>query len=57
MDELDEIEEPYSKEMAYKMIRLGEDDQDVESRENSWDIEFYYVREFDTDGFREVKED
>ena len=57
LDELDEIEDASKKGMAYKMIRLGEDDKDVEARDNSWDIEFYYIRKFDTEGFETVKED
>lgn len=32
---------------AYKLIRIGEDDTDVEVRQNSWDIELWIVRKID----------
>ena len=58
MDELDEydIDKSTSDGMGYKMIRLGESDEDVEERDNSSDLEFYYIRQLDTDGFALEKE-
>lgn len=32
---------------AYKFMRIGEDDCDVEVRQNSWDIELWMVRKID----------
>ena len=54
LKELDSIEDAYDKGMAYKFIRLGESDGDVEERTNSYDIDFYYLREFDTGNFTQI---
>ena len=56
LNALDEIEDPYDTSMGYKMIRLGEDDGDVEERSNTDMIEFYYTRRFDTAGFERSDE-
>lgn len=42
---------------GYKFMRLGEDDNDTETRENDWDIELWMIRRIDIpDGLEEVKE-
>lgn len=48
MDTLDE-EHVEGDELAYKMLRLGEDDDDIESRRNDWSIELWMVRKIDLD--------
>ena len=55
MDELNDDEffkDIPNEEMSdwgYKFIRLGEDGDDVEERDNDCDVEFYYIRQFDID--------
>lgn len=52
MSKLDESEYYTKEKTGYKMIRLGESDDDIEVRDNGSGIEFYYIRQFDTEGFR-----
>lgn len=54
MDELDAYDDSnnaYDIEMGYSMIRLGESDGDIECRDNTDNLDFYYVRDIDTEGF------
>lgn len=37
-------------ELGYRMLRIGEDDDDVERRENDWNIELWMIRKIDLDG-------
>lgn len=48
MEALDE-EHNYclSDELGYKFIRLGEDDDDVETRANDWSLELWIIRKID----------
>ena len=57
LDELDDIPDPYLKGMGYSMLRLGEDYGDVEDRSNTCQLVCYMIRDIDTDGFEEVKEE
>lgn len=42
-------EEDIEKEkLGYKMIRIGESDNDIETRTNDYDCELYLTMEFDT---------
>ena len=60
MDELDELDdgcnadETYEKELGYHFIRLGEDNDDVETRCNCWHVELYMIRKIDISDFEEV---
>ena len=45
MDELDLLEN--RKGYGYKFIRIGEDDSDVEVRQNNWNIELWIMRQID----------
>lgn len=42
LDDIDDADFSYS----YKYIRLGEDDTDIDVRQNNFRIEFYYTRLF-----------
>ena len=56
LDKLDEIDFTGETDgFGYKMIRLGEEDNDIESRDNCHNVELYYRREIDTDGYKEEK--
>lgn len=46
MNELDELDEPDFTD-SYKFLRLGEEDTDVESRSNNWNVELYFKRFID----------
>lgn len=40
---------------GYKFIRLGEDDNDVETSSNDWSIELWMIRKIDIpDGLEEI---
>lgn len=60
LDKLDELQDPNDYETTghgYKFIRLGENDDDVETRENDWDIELWMLRKIDIpDGLEEITE-
>lgn len=50
MDKLDELQDPndYNETgYGYRFMRLGEDDDDVETRENDWNIELLMIRKID----------
>ena len=59
MDELDELQDPNNHDdtgYGYRFMRLGEDDTDIETRQNSWDIELWMVRKIDIpEGLEEVE--
>ena len=58
MDRLDKLNDSKSDKdtgYGYKFLRLGEDDTDIETRENDWNIELWMKREIDIpDGLEEV---
>lgn len=55
MDELDGYNED-DEGYGYKFLRLGEDDTDVESRTNNYNIELYFIREIEIpDGMEKMK--
>jgi len=60
MDKLDELQNPNDKTdtgYGYRFMRLGENDDDVETRENDWDIELWMIRKIDIpEGLEEVVE-
>ena len=50
MDKLDELQNPnnYGETgYGYRFMRLGENDDDVETRENDWNIELWVIRKID----------
>ena len=50
MNKLDELQDPnnYNETgYGYSFMRLGEDNDDIETRENDWDIELYMIRQID----------
>jgi len=52
LDEYDDQDTGY----GYKFLRLGEDDTDVESRTNNYEVELYFIREIEIpDGMVEMK--
>ena len=59
MDELDELQDPNNGEdtgYGYRFMRLGEDDNDIETRQNSWDIDLCMTRKIDIpEGLEEIK--
>lgn len=57
LNELDKLEaKEESGEYGYKFLRLGENDDDIESRENNWDLELYIIRQIDIpQGLEEVE--
>lgn len=58
MDELDTLQNPNDDNTGYgyKFLRIGEDNDDVETRENSWDIELWMIRKINIpDDLEEVK--
>ena len=60
LDKLDELQDPNDYETTvygYRFMRLGEDDEDTETRGNDWDIELWMIRRIDIpDGLEEIKE-
>ena len=50
LNELD-IDEAIENKMGYKFIRLGEDNDDVETKENTYVIELWMVRKIDLSDF------
>lgn len=58
MDKLDELQDPndYNETgYGYRFMRLGENDDDVETRENDWNIELWMIRKIDIpDGLEEI---
>ena len=50
MDDLDEMDFENIPGLAYHFIRIGEEIVDNEERSNSWDLDFYLMRSFPTDG-------
>lgn len=59
MDELNELQDLNNGEetgYGYRFMRLGEEDNDIETRENSWDIELWMTRKIDIpEGLEEVE--
>lgn len=59
LDELDKLQKPDNHEdtgYGYKFMRLGESDDDVETRKNDYDIELWMIRKIDIpEGLEEVK--
>jgi hypothetical protein len=53
MNKLDEYEndEAIKEQLGYKFLRLGEDDSDVETRSNNWEIELWMIRQIDLSDF------
>ena len=47
LDELHDHDDDQETGYGYKFMRIGEDDGDVETRENDWDIELWMVRKID----------
>ena len=56
MDELDDHFGTSDDGYGYKFIRLVESGGDEEERDNCYNVEFYWYRELDTDGFNEEKD-
>ena len=58
MNKLDELQKPniYDETgYGYRFMRLGEDDVDVETRQNDWGMELWLMRKIDIpDGLEEV---
>ena len=58
MDRLDKLNDSKSDKdtgYGYKFLRLGEDDTDIETRQNDWDIELWMIRKIDIpDNLEEV---
>ena len=61
LDRLDELQDPNDYETTgygYKFVRIGEDNDDIEIRQNDWNIELYIVRKIDIpDGLEELPTD
>lgn len=59
LNKLDELQEPSDYETigyGYKFMRIGENDDDVETRENDYGIELWMIRKIDIpDGLEEIK--
>lgn len=69
LDKLDELQDPNNETTGpigygYKFVRIGEYDDDVEIRQNDWNIELHIVRKIDipdeleelpTDEFSEIQ--
>lgn len=56
LDELKDIDNPESNGYGYKLVRIGESDNDIETRKNSWEIELYPVCKIDIhDGLKEIE--
>lgn len=57
LDKLDELQDPNNYEdtgYGYRFVRIGEDNNDIETRENDWDIELHLIRKIDIpDGLEE----
>ncbi len=53
MSELNELEndEATEKKMGYSFMRLGEDDTDIETKNNTYDIELWMIRKIDLSDF------
>ena len=50
MDKLDELQDPNNYDetgYGYRFMRLGENDDDVETRGNDWNIELWMIRKID----------
>ena len=60
LDKLDELQDPNDYETTgygYRFMRLGEDDEDTETRVNDLDIELCMIRRIDIpDWLEEIKE-
>ena len=61
LDKLDELQDPNDYETTgygYKFVRIGEDNDDIEIRQNDWNIELYIVRKINIpDGLEELPTD
>lgn len=47
LDKLDELQDPNNYEdtgYGYRFVRIGKDNDDIETRENDWDIELHIIR-------------
>ena len=55
MSELDKYdnEEAIDKGFGYRFMRLGEDDSDIETRENNYEIQLWMIRKIDLSDFEE----
>ena len=55
MSELNEMgtDEVIEKKMGYKFMRLGEDPADIETKENTYDIELWMIRKIDLSDFED----
>lgn len=54
LDKLDELED--TTNYGYRFMRLGENDDDVETRENNWNIDLWMIRKIDIpDGLEEIE--
>lgn len=60
LDKLDKLQNPNDREATgygYRFMRLGENYEDTETRENDWDIGLWMTRRIDIpDGLEEVTE-
>ena len=60
LDKLDELQDSNDYETTgygYRFMRLGENDEDIETRENDWNIELWMIRKIDIpNGLEEIKE-
>lgn len=53
MSKLNELDndEAIEKKMGYRFMRLGENDADIETKENTYDIELWMIRKIDLSDF------
>ena len=51
MSRLEEMENIDESGYGYKFMRLGEDDEDIETRSNTYSVELYMVRKIDLSDF------
>ena len=57
MTQLDEEHEYDSEDkLGYRFMRLGENDNDIETRENNYDLELWMIRKIDIPDWDEVKQ-
>lgn len=58
LDKFDDLQEPYPNEntgYGYKFLRIGEIDDDIETRENDWEIKLSIIRKIDIpDNLQEI---
>lgn len=53
MSELNKLsnDEAIEKKMGYRFMRLGEDDTDIETKENTYDVGLWMIRKIDLSDF------